>query len=379
MHRATPPGSLPGALTVDPNEAPPEVRIIAYRPAGYIETTGKDPGTIRALAEQWPVVWVDIEGLGDEGFLRSLGEAFDLHALVMEDVVHVHQQPKAEFYGERLFFVARMAQITQELETEQVCLYVGPHFVITFQQGAPGDSFERVRHYIRANAGALRRSGSDYLCYSLIDAVIDHYFPVLERLGDDLEALEAETLSRPSLDTVSRVHAIKRQLLTFRRIIWPMRESLQTLLRETDSVFSQDTRVYLRDCHDHLMQIMDLVETYRELAAGLVDLYLSSSSNRMNEVMKVLTIIATIFMPLSFLAGLYGMNFDTTASPWSMPELKAYWGYPVLLLVIVSVAGGMLFSFWRKGWFQPTLPPVEKKNGPDVAENPGPGETSNPP
>jgi magnesium transporter len=363
--RRTLPGALPGTLILDPDAVPSEVRVIAYSPTDYIETVTKDLAEIRGFLEKWPVVWVDVEGFGDETLLRGLAELFELHALALEDIVRVHQQPKAELYGERVFLVTRMAQITQELETEQVSFFVGGNFVLTFQQGAPGDSFEAVRQHIRANAGAVRRSGTDYLCYSLIDALIDCYFPVLEHLGDRLEELETEALSCPSIDTVSRVHGIKRQLLAFRRIVWPMREALQMLLRETGSVFSQDTKVYLRDCHDHLLQIMDLIETYRELAAGLTDLYLSSSSNRMNEVMKVLTIIATIFMPLSFLASLYGMNFDPAASPWNMPELKAYWGYPALLLAMMLVVAGMVALFWWKGWFQPTLPAIGKEDNPD--------------
>ncbi len=359
------PDTLPGTLCVEPGAAPPEIRVMAYSPDDYTETMVQQVNQIRPLLDQWPVVWVDIEGFGDGTTLRALSELFDIHALALEDVVHIHQRPKAELYGERVFFITRMAQVREDLETEQVSFFLGRHFVLTFQQGAPGDSFERVRHHIRAKAGALRASGADYLCYSLIDAVIDQFFPVLERLGDRLEALETEALSRPSLDTVSRVHAIKGQLLSLRRIVWPMREALQTVLRDPASVFTAETRVYLRDCHDNLLQIMDLVETYRELAAGLTDLYLSSSSNRMNEVMKVLTIIATIFMPLSFLASLYGMNFDPGASPWNMPELRSHWGYPVLLAFMALVAGGMVFSFWWNGWFKPTLPPMDYKDGSD--------------
>lgn len=349
-------GALPGSLHVDANAPAPVIRAIAYDASDFIETAIKDLHEIKAIVERWPVVWLDIEGFGDETVLRTLADLFGLHALALEDVVHVHQQPKAELYGDTVFLVTRMAQVNGELETEQVSFFLGRQFVLTFQQGAPGDSFEAVRRHIRTGAGGLRQSGADYLCYSLIDAVIDNYFPVLERLGDQLEALETEALTRPSLDTVSRVHTIKRQLLTFRRLVWPMREAIQSLLRENAPAFKPETRIYLRDCHDHLLQIMDLVETYRELAAGLTDLYLSSSSNRMNEVMKVLTIIATIFMPLSFLASLYGMNFDTEASPWNMPELKAYWGYPVLILTMLLVAGGMVCFFRWAGWFRPTLP-----------------------
>ena len=355
------PGALPGTLQLKPGGARPEIRIIAYSATDYVELKVEDPAEIRPLLDKWGVVWVDVEGFGDGTALHDLAALFDIHVLALEDVVQVHQRPKAELYGERVFFITRMAQVRDELETEQVSFFLGRRFVLTFQQGAPGDSFDRVRHYIRANAGLLRASGADYLCYSLIDALVDQFFPVLEGLGDRLESLETEALSRPSLDTVSKVHTVKGQLLALRRIVWPMREALQTVLREPASVLSPETRVYLRDCHDNLLQIMDLVETYRELAAGLTDLYLSSSSNRMNEVMKVLTIIATIFMPLSFLAGLYGMNFDTTVSPWNMPELRCRWGYPGLLLLMMLIVGGMVLAFWRNGWFRPTLPPMDKE------------------
>ena len=357
------PGALPGTLQIRPGAGRPQVRVMAYSPSEYVELEVEHPEQIAPLLDKWTVVWVDVEGFGDGVILQELAALFDIHVLALEDVVQVHQRPKAELYGERVFFITRMAQVREELETEQVSFFLGRRFVLTFQQGAPGDSFDRVRHYIRANAGLLRASGADYLCYSLIDALVDQFFPVLEGLGDRLESLETEALSRPSLDTVSKVHTVKGQLLALRRIVWPMREALQTVLREPASVLSPETRVYLRDCHDNLLQIMDLVETYRELAAGLTDLYLSSSSNRMNEVMKVLTIIATIFMPLSFLAGLYGMNFDTAASPWNMPELRCRWGYPGLLGMMLFIVGGMVFAFWRNGWFKPTLPPMDNKGG----------------
>jgi magnesium transporter len=360
------PGALPGTFYVEPGAAPPEIRVIAYGAQEYAETTIREVSEIRPLLDKWPVVWVDVEGFGDGSTLRALSEMFDIHLLALEDVVLDQSRPKAELYGDRVFFITRMAQVRQDLETEQVSFFLGRQFVLTFQQGAPGDSFDRVRHHIRANAGTLRTSGADYLCYSLIDAIVDQYFPVLEQLGDRLEALETEALSRPSLDTVSRVHLIKSHLLAVRRIVWPMREALQTVLREQESVFKAETRVYLRDCQDNLLQIMDLVESYRELAASLTDLYLSSSSNRMNEVMKVLTIIATIFMPLSFLASLYGMNFDTEASPWNMPELKTRFGYPALLVVMAIIAVGMVLAFWHSGWFRPTLPPARPADKDDT-------------
>jgi len=264
----------------------------------------------------------------------------------------VPQRPKVERYEDCLFLVARMMSLGERLDSEQISIYLGSGFVLTFQERV-GDCLDPVRHRIREGAGRIRSQGADYLAYALLDAVIDHYFPVLEELGERLEALEDEVLRHPSPAVISRIHAAKRDLLALRRVVWPQRESLHWLLREPIPLLAEDTRLHLRDCYDHVAHVMDMVETFRELASGLVDAYQSSLSNRMNEVMKVLTIIATIFIPLSFLAGLYGMNFSAESSPWNMPELRFYFGYPLALALMAVVAGVMLIYFRRKGWIGP--------------------------
>jgi magnesium transporter len=227
-------------------------------------------------------------------------------------------------------------------------IFLGKNYVVTIQE-RPGDCFGGVRQRIRASVGRLRTSGPDYLTYTLLDAIVDAYFPVLEVCGERLEALEDEVIAKPMADTIARVHQIKRELQNFRRILWPMRDAVASLLRDDQSVFSPETRIYLRDCYDHLIRIIEIVETQRELGSDLVDLYLSSASNRMNEIMKVLTVITTIFIPLSFIAGVYGMNFDRY-SPWNMPELGWLYGYPFSLALMAAVAIVLILYFRRKGW-----------------------------
>ncbi len=274
---------------------------------------------------------------------------FNLHGLALEDVVNVHQRPKVEEYADHAFIVTRMIQAGLPPTTEQVSMFLGEGFLLTFQE-RPGDCFDPVRARLRSSRGQIRDRQADYLAYALLDAVIDGYFPVLETLGERLEVLEDAVTAEPPEAEATQIHEIKRELLLLRRAVWPQREMVNALTRETSPYVTDQTRLYLRDCYDHTIQLMDIVETYREIATGLVDIYLSSVSTRLNEIMKVLTIIATIFIPLGFVAGLYGMNFDASASPWNMPELRWYWGYPVALGVMAAAALGMLYYFYRKGW-----------------------------
>ena len=348
--RRTPPGTPPGTLIADPEAPHPVIRVLAYGPEEMMEQELSDPQHVRDFLDKWPVTWVDVEGLGDTRIIGALGEIFGLHHLALEDVVNVHQRAKVEQYGEHHFIVARMVRLGEGLETEQVSLFLGKNFVLTFQEGRPGDSLELVRERIRKKGGHIRDAGLDYLAYALLDAIVDGYFPILEEYGERLEVLEEEILARPSSDIVARIHGIKRNLLTLRRAIWPQRETFNALLREETALVTAETRLYLRDCYDHTTQIIDLVETYRELGADLTDVYLSSISNRTNEIMRVLTVIATIFIPLTFIAGVYGMNFNPATSPLNMPELNWYWGYPFSLTLMVMVAVGLLVFFWRRGW-----------------------------
>jgi magnesium transporter len=368
LERRSPPGSPPGLLTVDPSSPRPVVRAMAYGPEGIFEAdVTAELDKVPQLLRDWPVIWINVDGLGDAETIRRIGEIFHLHPLALEDAISVHQRAKVEQYPDHLFVVARMMELHDRLLSDQLSLFVGKGFVVTFQETA-GDSFDPVRDRLRRGKGRLRTAGSDFLAYSLIDAVVDAYFPIIEAYGERLEEIEDEVILRPSRTTIVRVHEIKRELLVIRRAIWPLREAINTFFREPSSLISDETRLHLRDCYDHTIQVIDLCETYRELGSGLMETYLSSIGNRTNEVMKVLTIIATIFIPLTFIAGLYGMNFKTEKSPLNMPELDWYWGYPFCLAVMAVVAGGMLFFFWRRGWLgsggvrlhdsgaEPTLP-----------------------
>jgi magnesium transporter len=253
-----------------------------------------------------------------------------------------------------------MFSVSGHLESEQVSLFLGPDFVVTFQE-RPGDCLEPVRERIRKKVARIRDAGPGYLTYSILDAVIDHFFPLLEAYGERLETLEDRIILRPDRSVVAEIHDMKRELLYVRRAIWPQREALNTLVRDDIPHISAETRLYLRDCYDHCVRLIDLVETYREVCSDLMDLYLSSISNRMNEIMKVLTIISTLFIPLTFVVGVYGMNFDT-ASPWNMPELKWYFGYPLCLALMAAITVGQIFFFRRKGWIgQPRLPPDNRQ------------------
>ena len=353
FHRA-PPGAPPGTLLAAPGASPAAIRVIAYGPNRHEDREVDDVEALAALLDRdlagdWPVVWINVDGLGDLEAVRALGERFGLHPLAVEDVVHNHQRAKVERFEGHDFLVARMVKHVGALDSEQVSFFLGQRWLLTFQE-RPGDVFDAVRRRIAAGQGRIRGMGADYLMYALLDSLIDAYFPVLEAYDDKLEALELEVLANPDEAVVGRLYAIKTDLMVLRRAVWPLREAASSLMRDPSPQISDETRIFLRDCYDHTVQLIDLVESWRELASGLMDLYLSQVSFRMNEVMKVLTIISTVFIPLSFVVGLYGMNFDTSASPWNMPELGWRYGYPVLLLGMATAVAGMLLYFRRKGW-----------------------------
>ncbi len=328
----------------------PTVHVFAFGPEGVHEQADVSLADIKGLRERWPVVWVDAAGLGDPDLIRRLAESFGVHALAIEDILHVRQRPKLEPYSDHLYLVLRMAEWTGTLETEQISLFLGPGWVLTFQEDRPGDCFGPVRERLRNPERLLRTRGADHLAHALIDSVVDSLFPALEAIGERIEEVESMVLERPDPSAAHDVQAIRRDLLLLRRVAWPAREALAALQRDPSPLISADARLQLRDCHDHAVQIVDLVETLRDVASGLMDVYLSSVSNRMNEVMKVLTIIATVFMPLSFITGLYGMNFDRGASRWNMPELHWRFGYPFALTLMAGTTLGLLYYFWRRGW-----------------------------
>jgi magnesium transporter len=349
FRRQTLPGAVPGTLEIDPVAPFPKIRVIGYSPEKIEEHEITEVAQLPAFLEAWPMTWINVDGLGDSHSLLALAEIFQIHKLALEDVVHVHQRSKVDEYENNLFIVARMASIESDvLETEQLSIFLGDGYIVTFQE-KEGDCLEPVRERIRKGKGRIRSSGADYLAYAILDAVVDAWFPVLEDYGEKLQVLEDTILQKPDNQTVSSIRRIKRDLLEMRRTVWPTRETVNSLMRENEFI-QADTNLYLRDCYDHVIQIMDMMESYRDMASGLMELYLSSLSNRMNEIMKVLTIIATIFIPLTFIAGIYGMNFDPDVSPWNMPELAWKYGYPVVWAIMIGLGGVMLLYFRKLGW-----------------------------
>jgi magnesium transporter len=347
--RRSTPGAPPGSIIVHEDAAPSRINVMAYGPNDVDFHEDVAVEDIPSLMKRWPVVWVDVTGLGTASVIEGIGQLFRLHGLALEDVVNVHQRPKVEEYEDSTFIVCNMIHIDPVLETEQVAIFVGERFVVTFQERG-GDSFDSIRTRIRSGRGRVRREGPDYLAYALIDSIIDAYFSPVERYGDIIETLELAVVEDPPKSVVSQIHAARRDLFLLRKTIWAQREMVAALSRETYVGFTETTRYYLRDCYDHTVQLLDMTETYRDFATSLFELYLSTVSNRMNEIMKVLTVIATIFMPMGVIASIYGMNFDPEVSPWNMPELSWYFGYPFALLLMVIVAVIMLVMFRRKGW-----------------------------
>jgi magnesium transporter len=345
------PGAAPGTLVIPPGARPSALTVFAYHGDRCFEVHPEKVAELRELREKYPVIWVNVDGLGDLAMLKELAGVFHLHPLAMEDVVNMHQRPKLDEFPDCLFIVMRMLTRNEVLSEEQVSIFIGRNFVLTFQENLPGDSFGPVRQRLRER-GPLTSRGPDYLAYRLIDAIIDSYFPLLEQYGELLEGLEEEVLVTLNRDTLLRVHAVRHELLTIRRAIWPAREAINSLVRDRTPLIQDETRLFFRDAYDHTVQLMDLLETYREVGSDMRDLYMSSASNRLNEIMKVLTIISTIFIPLTFIAGVYGMNFDWQdgKNPYNMPELRWYWGYPFVLLVMVVIAVSLLLFFRRKGW-----------------------------
>jgi len=290
--------------------------------------------------------WINIDGLHQVEVIEEAGKEFDLHPLILEDVLNTNQRPKMEDYESCIFAVMKMLRYDEEkgkIRSEQISLVLGSHYVITFQESI-GDIFGPVRERIKNTKWRIRKLGADYLLYALIDCIVDHYFVVLEKMADKIETLQEQVTGDPSQDTLQQIHELKREMIFLRKSVWPVRELVNSLLRSESSLIDKTTEIYLRDVYDHAVQIIDAMETYREMISGMLDVYLSSISNKMNAVMKVLTIIATIFIPLTFVAGIYGMNFKY------MPELEWRWAYPMVWVVMSAVFVGMIVYFKRKNW-----------------------------
>ena len=384
FRRRNKPGDTPGLLISLPSEAPPQMQLLAYRPDDFLETSQVDLNELPQMRAQWPVVWLHVTGVGHAETIRRLGRQFDLHPLAMEDVIHSHQRPKVEAYSDHLFIVARMLStpgakpmelsrtestddhaspnsldvaVAAGYEDTQLSIFVGKGFVLSFQD-ADGHVAETVRQRIRESRGRIRSYGADYLAYALLDATVDHYFPLVETYSDQVELIEDKISSMNSTQIMHDLHELRGELMGLRRSIRPLRDALLMLMPDPNEIFTPETQVYLRDCYDHVAQLLDITDTLRELCSDARDYYLSVVSNRMNEIMKVLTVIATIFMPLSFIAGLYGMNFNPAASAWNMPELNWRFGYPMALGIMMGITLTMLYFFRKRGWIGNARPPL---------------------
>lgn len=351
VKRFNPPGSQPGVLLADEEPAaPPRLTLTTYDADSLEE---REVAALDQMPERQTgqVQWLGVEG-HDVEVLRVLGEKFGVHPLVIEDIHHVGQRPKLEVFDHYLFITLDLFTLSEpddDLTKEQVSLLLFDGRLVSVLEG-PERVFEPVRERLRKQRGRIRTVGPDYLAYALIDTVVDHFFPLLEDLGERIEAIEDGLLGDPAPAHLARLHHLRRDLVLLRRAAWPLREMVGQLVRSESEIVSETTEPFLRDVQDHTVQALELIETYLEMTSGLTDLYMSSLSNRMNEVMKVLTLIATIFIPLSFVAGLYGMNFDGAVSPWNMPELRWSFGYPAALLLMATMAGGLLMYFRRRRW-----------------------------
>jgi magnesium transporter len=342
------PGSAPGTLRhTGPRKVEKvRLRLIDYDADSLVERELERIEDSFDYAQEPPVSWVNVDGLHDESVAEAVADRFGVHRLAMEDVLSPTQRPKVEEYEDHFLVIIKMLSFDAEADSvvaEQLSLIVGPNYLFSFQE-RPGDVFEGVRDRLRQGRPRIRARGTDYLAYALIDAVVDNYYRVLEQIGDRIEELEQAAMTDASVEVMHRIHHLKSEVLVLRRAVWPLRETLGQMYRGEIPNISEETQLFLRDVYDHCVQVIDTTETMRELLTGAMDLYMSGVSNRMNEVMKVLTIIATIFIPLSFFAGLYGMNFEY------MPELSVRWAYPVLLVAMGTMAGAMLWYFRRRGW-----------------------------
>jgi magnesium transporter len=339
-----PPGSPVHVGEIKAEEV--KITLIDYDQTNYEERV------IDTIEESFPfketptITWINVDGLHEIHIIKKIGGHFGLHSLVQEDIVHTGQRPKFENLDEHIFVILKMFHYREEddeVEAEQVSIIIGTNFVISFQE-EEGDTFNFVRDRLRNNRGRIRRMGADYLAYVLIDSIVDNYFSILEQYGEKIESLEEELTTDPGIETLNTIHRLKKDIVLLRRSVWPLREVIGALQREESSLIGDSIMVFIRDLYDHTIQVIDSIDTLQEILSGLQDLYLSSVSNKMNEIMKVLTIFAAIFIPLTFMAGIYGMNFEF------MPELKLRWAYPALWVAMIAVALGLLTFFRRRKW-----------------------------
>ena len=341
-------GLPPGSIVHIGNKRDEKVKItiVDYCEAKFQEKEAKSVEECFPYKDKSTVTWINIDGVHKMKVIEEIGKCFNLHPLILEDIVDTDQRPKIKDFKNYIFIILKMLYYDKndnEMKIEQVSLILGKNYVISFQE-REGDVFNSIRERIRNNIGRIRKAGVDYLVYALIDAIVDNYFIIIEKLGEKIENLEDKVISRPKPANLRVIHKLRRDLIFLRKSVWPLREVISILQRGESSLILESTNVYLRDVYDHTIQVIDTVETLRDIISGMLDIYLSSVSNRMNEIMKVLTIIATIFIPLTFITGIYGMNFR------NMPEIKWVWGYPIVLLGMLIIGIVMVIYFKRKKW-----------------------------
>lgn len=348
------PGTAPGTVQHTGHRRVKDVYLTLHD----YDSEHVDHLTIENISDSKPYLespsktWIEVRGLHDVELLKNIWSYFELHPLIQEDIVQVTQRPKAEHYTGSVFFVLRMLKYSEEegiLEAEQVSIVLGKNYVLSFQE-SDEPIFEPIKNRLKSDQSRIRRLGPDYLAYALIDTVVDYYFGVIEKLGERMENIEDELMQNPDDETFQHIHLLRREIIFFRKAVWPLRDMINSTVRDESPLIDESIKVYLRDVYDHTVQIIDTVENYREMIMGMHDVYMSHISNKMNEVMKVLTIIATIFIPLTFIAGIYGMNFNPESSPYNMPELNWYWGYPAIMMLMLVLSIWMIIYFRKKRW-----------------------------
>lgn len=360
------PGSAPGVLTANPQAHPSEIHVMAYGQDGYVEHSCKNAADIEQFTQSWPVVWVHVVGLGDIKLIEKIGEMFSLDQLLLEDVLDTAGRAKVEYHEQYMFTTVKSGLLSDQVESEQISIFLKKNLVIVFEE-KPERSFDYVRARVRRGTGKIRHAGTDYLYYALLDEVIDNYFPLLDKLNHHLVQIEDDIMTgskqMQNKDAIQQIHVTKSDLLLLHRMIWPTGDIINTLIRQETPLITQATRGYMRDCYDHCVQANELTQFYRDTASGLLNTFLAYEGHKTNEIVKVLTMISAVFIPLTFISGLYGMNFHTQSSPYNMPELNWYYGYPFALGLMLAVVVGMLIFFRKRGWLgRTTLPESDHQN-----------------
>jgi len=349
-----PPGTPPGTLVSDEDATSEsyKIQLIDYNSNELVEIESASTEDCQQYLQKGNVTWIHVEGTLQAETLKNIGNVFGLHPLALEDVLNKGQRPKIEEFDDSLFIIMSIpSKKDNNVVIEQISIFLGQNFLISFHVSEQS-AFDLIRNRLRKKTGRIRHNKEDYLLYSILDLVIDQGYPMLEDFGEQMEIIEEALINtRPKQSTLAEIHLIRRELLLLRRSLWPQRDVLGNLIRNESSLIHEGTQVYLRDCYDHTIQILDILENFREMSSSLVDVYLSSASHRLSEIMRILTMISTIFIPLTFVVGLYGMNFNHSNSPWAMPELTWYYGYPMAWGIMAAIVIGMIIYFKRKNWF----------------------------